>query len=138
MSKPAFPYPVPVVRGIITDREGRILLLRRVNSTHGDGQWSLPGGKIDYLSSPEESMLREAKEETGLGLSDLRFLFFQDSRPLAPGGMHCLNLYFHGHAEGEVVLNGENCEFTWIRPEDADVYAPAFGGGAAITSWRRN
>jgi ADP-ribose pyrophosphatase YjhB (NUDIX family) len=47
-------------------RGGDVLLTR--NSVHGPhpGQWSLPGGGIDFGESPREAVAREVREETGL------------------------------------------------------------------------
>lgn len=135
MPTKTFPYPVPVVRGILLDVTGRLLLLRRKNSTYGNGEWSLPGGKIDYLTSPEQSIVREVLEETGLILKAPRFLFYQDSPPIIPDAMHCLNLYFEGRVEGAVQLNEENEEFAWVDPGELGAYRLAFGGGEAVARW---
>src|SRR5512146_2687606 len=94
--------PVPVVRLVVIDASGRVLLLRRAaNSTDG-GRWCLPGGKVDYGDTVEQAAVRELREETGLDSTGLRFLFFQDSLPPAPGRMHCINFYFSCAVEGEV------------------------------------
>jgi len=46
------PYPVPVVRALIADAAGRVLLLQRAATAYGPGQWCLPGGKVDYGQKP--------------------------------------------------------------------------------------
>ena len=45
---------------------GRVLLTR--NSVHGPhpGQWSLPGGGVEFGESPRDAVVREVREETGL------------------------------------------------------------------------
>jgi 8-oxo-dGTP diphosphatase len=35
---------------------------------HGEGSWTMPGGKFEFGESFEEGALRETKEETGLDL----------------------------------------------------------------------
>lgn len=51
---------------IIKDELGRILMQKR--SDYGD--WGLPGGGMEAGETIEETMIREVKEETGLGIKD--------------------------------------------------------------------
>jgi ADP-ribose pyrophosphatase YjhB (NUDIX family) len=46
--------------------EGRIALVRSSNPRHVPPLWWLPGGGIDFGEAPEDTLLREFKEETGL------------------------------------------------------------------------
>jgi len=43
-----------------------ILLVRLTDRTPSPGSWSLPGGGIDYGEHPNEAVIRELYEETGL------------------------------------------------------------------------
>jgi 8-oxo-dGTP diphosphatase len=124
--------PVPVARVFVFDRQGRLLLLRRANTTYENGRWCLPGGKIDYLDTPEKAAAREIKEETGLTLTGLEFLFYQNNLPLAPGLMQCINLYFRAFCRGKVRINEESSEVAWVTPEEALRYRIVFGGGKAV------
>ena len=54
-----------VAAAVILEREGRILLVRRVNEPQ-QGKWSLPAGFIDAGEDPKEAAVREVYEETGL------------------------------------------------------------------------
>ena len=47
------------------DAAGRLLLVRRGHDPHR-GSWSLPGGRIETGESPEQAVVREVREETGL------------------------------------------------------------------------
>jgi 8-oxo-dGTP diphosphatase len=124
--------PVVAIRVLATDHAGRILLLRRANTEHGDGEWCLPGGKMDYGQSPEQTVTNELFEETGLDAREMSFLFFQNSPPAAAGEMHCLNLYFRCAVEGEVNLNEESSAFAWLTLPEALARRPVFGAEAAI------
>lgn len=119
-------YPISVVRLIISDSEGRALILKRRNSGHSSGMWCLPGGKIEYGETIEQSIVKELREETSLVCTASRFLFYQDSLPPVAGSMHCINLYFECSVAGTVVLNDESSKFAWIRPEDLGKYRIAF------------
>jgi 8-oxo-dGTP diphosphatase len=118
--------PVAVVRLIVPDASGRVLILRRAPGTTDGGRWCLPGGKLDYGDTVEQAAIRELQEETSLRGTKLRFLFYQDSLPQAPGRMHCLNLYFECAAEGEVALNDESVEAAWISREDVPRFHLSF------------
>jgi 8-oxo-dGTP diphosphatase len=118
--------PVPVVRLIVLDASGRVLILRRAADSTDGGRWCLPGGKIDYGDTVEQAAVRELQEETGLRATHLRFLFYQDSLAPAPGRMHCVNLYFECGTLGEVVLNEESVEAAWISREEAPRYQLSF------------
>ena len=49
------------------DDRGRILLTRFALAGHPDhGKWTLPGGKMEWGETPEETARREFFEETGL------------------------------------------------------------------------
>lgn len=61
--------PAPVVVAIIRDsREDRerLLLIRRADGPYA-GQWALVGGKWDFGETLSEAIVREVREETGLG-----------------------------------------------------------------------
>jgi 8-oxo-dGTP diphosphatase len=128
--------PVVAIRAFVTDSVGRILLLRRANSEYGDGQWCLPGGKLDYGDTPEDTVAKELIEETSLVAKDVSFLFYQNSPPIAEGKMHCLNLYFRCSASGSVKLNEESSEFAWLTPQEALALKPVFGAEEAIRRLR--
>jgi 8-oxo-dGTP diphosphatase len=53
------------VGAVVHDAAGRLLLVRRGHDPHA-GLWSLPGGRIETGESPEQAVVREVREETGL------------------------------------------------------------------------
>ena len=118
--------PVPVVRLIVRNGEGKVLILRRAATAYGEGAWCLPGGKVDYGETVEQAVAKELREETTLTSESARFLFYQDSLPPEPGGMHCINLYFECRAAGQVVLNVESSAAAWIGPSDLGGYEITF------------
>jgi len=61
----------PNVAIVILNEKGDVLWCRRKNR---DG-WQFPQGGIDSGESPEEAVIRETKEEVGLGPSDFNILY---------------------------------------------------------------
>jgi 8-oxo-dGTP pyrophosphatase MutT (NUDIX family) len=124
--KKQYPYPIPVVRLIVPDDQGLVLILRRNHTGYAAGEWCLPGGKIDYGDTMEESARRELFEETGLTCTEMKFLFYQDSLPLEAGEMHCINFYLECQCHGTITINHESSEYALMRPEDFAQYPLAF------------
>lgn len=83
---------VPVgVAVIITDTSDRILLLKRVGK-HGTGTWAVPGGWVDPGEGPINTCKREALEEVGLTLFEIRFLGY--THDIFPEGIEDICLWF--------------------------------------------
>src|SRR5229473_7334772 len=60
---------VPSVTGLVFDRDdGRVLLVRHSNG----GVWVAPGGAIDLDEAPQDAVVREVWEETGLRVEPIR------------------------------------------------------------------
>ena len=57
------------------ERDGQYLLLHRVKKSHdvNHGKWIGVGGKFEFQESPEDCLLREVREETGLTLKSWRY-----------------------------------------------------------------
>jgi 8-oxo-dGTP diphosphatase len=63
---PRIPY---IGVGCIVERDGKILLVREHR-----GRWSTPGGHLDFGESPAACAAREALEEAGVVVSNVRFV----------------------------------------------------------------
>lgn len=53
---------------LILQKNSKILLLRRYNTGWRDGMYTLPAGHIDGNETVVSTMVREAKEETGINI----------------------------------------------------------------------
>jgi 8-oxo-dGTP diphosphatase len=54
-----------VAAAALVEREGKILLVRRVNVPER-GKWTLPAGFVEFDEDPRLAAVRECEEETGL------------------------------------------------------------------------
>jgi 8-oxo-dGTP diphosphatase len=59
---------IPCVGAVIRDDAGRLLMILRGHDP-GRGLWSIPGGRIEPGETPEQAVVREVREETGLEVS---------------------------------------------------------------------
>jgi mutator protein MutT len=115
---------VTVICACISRHGGQEILLsmRRAPGVPGlDGKWELPGGKIEFRETPEETIVREIKEELGLRVRPLRLLPY----------LHT-NVWEYEHATQHVILACYECETDdelseasrddakWIYPQDID------------------
>ncbi len=89
------PYPLVGIACLIS-REGKYLLLRR-RGPHGHGTWCPPGGHLEHGETPEACAVREAAEESGLRVCNVRFVgvtsdLFEES------GKHYITLWMAADA----------------------------------------
>ena len=106
---------VLVVACALVDADGRVLLTERPAGKSMAGLWEFPGGKIETGERPEETLIRELKEELGIVvrepcLAPLTFAShgYEDFHLLMP-------LYVCRRWEGTVTaLEGQR--LAWVRP----------------------
>ncbi|MCX7957115.1 MAG: NUDIX hydrolase [Endomicrobia bacterium] len=90
-------YPIPTVDIIInikTKKKEGIVLIERKNPPYG---WAIPGGFVEYNESLEKAAFREAKEETGLDIKNLR-QFHTYSEPGRDPRFHTISTVFIAEA----------------------------------------
>ena len=101
----------------IVVKEGKVLLIHRRNE--GREYWVFPGGGVEDDETPEKTVAREVKEETGAVISCGEKFAEQDSN----GGKQ---LFFRCEivsGEGELKMTGpeKQTENDWYQPEWRDL-----------------
>jgi len=98
------------VAGVLTDDQGRALLIRRRDTLH----WEPPGGVLELEEDIEAGLRREVREETGLTV-----------QPVALTGVYknmvrgIVALVFRCEVlNGQLTLNDEVSGFQWATPAE--------------------
>jgi mutator protein MutT len=124
------------VRALVENARGEILLLRRSNTSRGEGQWCLPGGKVDKGEKIQASVLRELQEETGIKSSKAEFFLFIDEPLALPDGNPYITFFYHVKTDAKVAIElSESSEYEWVKPKRALTMSVIFGGNEAIRCW---
>jgi len=92
---------------IIITKDDQVLLMKR-KGVHGKGTWTTPGGHLDFGETPEQCAAREAKEEVGLDVVDIRFRAFTND-VFESGGQHYISIWMEGESIlGEPIIAAED------------------------------
>ena len=86
--------PCSATAAFIVNERQEMLVVRRAKEP-AKGTLDLPGGFVDMGETVEEGMRREIKEETGLDVQDIRYLYSSPNVYMYSGmGIHTLDMDF--------------------------------------------
>lgn len=94
---------------MIFDGDGKILIGKRKGS-HGAGEYSFPGGHLEYGESFGECAKREVMEECGIEIVGLRFQLVANVGKYSPRQDVYIGLTAYWHSNVPQVLEPEKCE----------------------------
>lgn len=111
-------YPHPAVFIVIFNEKNEILMIHEKRYTLGKLEWEIPAGKVEENEDIRDAAIREAMEETGCSLKDLKYLCSQNP---ANGMSDCIVHVFAGRveSEGKIQDSDEVFDKRWMSIDQA-------------------
>jgi 8-oxo-dGTP diphosphatase len=105
----------------LIDTDGRVLIAQRPQGKSMAGLWEFPGGKVEPGERPEQSLIRELKEELGIIVKEKCLAPLTFASHLYPDFHLLMPLYVCRRWEGFVkALEGQRLK--WVRPTELRDY----------------
>jgi 8-oxo-dGTP diphosphatase len=105
----------------LVDADGRVLIAQRPQGKAMAGLWEFPGGKIEPGERPEQSLIRELKEELGIVVRDACLAPLTFASHAYPDFHLLMPLYVCRRWEGTVIPQ-EGQKLAWVRPNRLQDY----------------
>lgn len=115
------PQRPSVAVGAIVVEAGRVLLIERGHPPN-QGQWSVPGGRIEWGESMVEAVIREVREETGLDIEVGPLVELVERMDDAdPPTYHFIIVDFLARSRGGTLVAGDDASAVrWVAPNEWD------------------
>jgi 8-oxo-dGTP diphosphatase len=120
-------YPdQPVVGvGAVIVKSGQIALIKRGNEP-SKGKWTIPGGLVELAESPEQAVIREAQEETGLTVDNPTLIDVVSNVDFDENGKvkyHYVIIDYLVHVKkGTAQAASDAIELHWVQFEEVENY----------------
>ena len=99
----------------LVDTDGRVLIAQRPVGRPMAGLWEFPGGKIEAGERPEDTLMRELKEELGIVVDEACLAPLAFASHSYPDFHLLMPLYVCRRWQGTVMaLEGQ--KLAWVRP----------------------
>ena len=105
----------------LIDPDGRVLIAQRPQGKSMAGLWEFPGGKVEPGERPEQSLIRELREELGIVVKEECLAPLTFASHLYPDFHLLMPLYVCRRWEG-IVEAREQQAFKWLRPNELRNY----------------
>ena len=99
----------------LVDADGRVLIAQRPEGKPMAGLWEFPGGKVENGERPEETLIRELREELGITVSEACLAPLAFASHSYPDFYLLMPLYVCRRWDGTVIAT-EDQRFAWERP----------------------
>ena len=105
----------------LIDPDGRVLIAQRPEGKSMAGLWEFPGGKVEPGERPEQSLIRELKEELGIAVKEECLAPLTFASHSYPDFYLLMPLYVCRRWEG-FVEGREGQKLKWVRPNELSNY----------------
>lgn len=112
------------VYGIIKNKNGEILFIKRSENDTHPGVWELPGGGVDFGEDPKGSIKREVREETGISV-EVKNPVKVFSTTSDDGNKQTIRIVYRckpNKALGEIILSHEHSAYKWILTKNLESF----------------
>ena len=99
----------------LVDADGRVLITTRPDGKSMAGLWEFPGGKIEAGERPEQTLIRELKEELGIVVREDCLAPLTFASHAYPDFHLLMPLYVCRRWEGTVTAT-EGQQLVWVKP----------------------
>ena len=113
------PENIPKVGiGVMILKDGKVLVSKRKGS-HGSGEYAFPGGHLEYMETFEECAIRETREESGIEIKNIRFLYLTNLTKYSPKHYVQIGMIADWQSGEPVVLEKDKTEeWKWFDIDD--------------------
>ncbi|MBV9043775.1 MAG: 8-oxo-dGTP diphosphatase MutT [Alphaproteobacteria bacterium] len=105
----------------LIDPDGRVLIAQRPPQKAMAGLWEFPGGKIEAGERPEETLIRELREELSIEVKEPCLAPFTFASHAYPDFQLLMPLYVCRRWEGTVQAR-EHSALKWVKPRELTQY----------------
>jgi 8-oxo-dGTP diphosphatase len=99
----------------LVDADGRVLIAQRPIGKSMAGLWEFPGGKVEHGEAPEQSLIRELKEELDIVVNEACLAPLTFASHAYPDFHLLMPLYVCRRWEGKVTAT-EGQKLAWVKP----------------------
>jgi 8-oxo-dGTP diphosphatase len=105
----------------LVDADGRVLIAERPAGRTMAGLWEFPGGKVEAGERPEETLIRELKEELGIVVKEACLAPLTFASHTYPEFHLLMPLYVCRRWDG-IASAQEGQRLAWVRPNRLQEY----------------
>ena len=113
-------HSVSVSGIVVRPEDGKVLVIRRAD----DGRWVPPGGVMELTETPEQCVVREVREESGVEVRAVRLTGVYKNMKLGVVSLALLCEAVGGRAQP----TDEAVNVAWLDPDEAARAAPEARG----------